>query len=84
MGCSMPDFPVLHHLLELAHTHLHWVSDVFLPSGPLSSPSPPAFNLSQHHFLSLYILYMGIDLTKIIFSKFGSINSYINKINNKA
>ena len=48
MGCSMPDFPVLHHLLELAHTHLHWVSDVFLPSGPLSSPSPPAFNLSQH------------------------------------
>ena len=48
MDCSMPDFPVLQHPLELALTHVHWVHDAFQPSHPLSSPSPPAFNLSQH------------------------------------
>ena len=48
MDCSNPGFLVLHHLLELAHTHVHWVSDAIQPSCPLSSPSPPAFNLSQH------------------------------------
>jgi len=45
MDCSTPGFPVLHHLPELAQTHVHWVSDVIQPS-PLSSPSPSAFNLS--------------------------------------
>ena len=45
MDCSTPGFPVLHHLLELAQTHVHWVSDVIQPS-PLLSPSPSAFNLS--------------------------------------
>ena len=48
MAYSPPGFPVLHHLLELAQTHIHWVSDATQPSYPLSSPSPPAFNLSQH------------------------------------
>ena len=48
MNCSTPGFPVLHHLPELAQTHVHWVSDALQPSCPLSSPSPPAFNLSQH------------------------------------
>ena len=42
MDCSMPGFPVLHHLLELAQTHVHWVGDATQPSYPLSSPSPPA------------------------------------------
>ena len=46
--CSTPGFPVLHHLLELSQTHVHWVGDAIQPSRPLSSPSPPAFNLSQH------------------------------------
>ena len=40
MDCSMPGFPVLHHLPELAQTHIHWVSDAIQPSRPLSSPSP--------------------------------------------
>ena len=40
-------FPVLHHLPELAQTHVHWVGDAIQPSHPLLSPSPPAFNLSQ-------------------------------------
>ena len=51
MDCSMPAFPVHHHLLELAQTHVHWVSDAIQPSCPLSSPSPPAFNLAQHEAL---------------------------------
>ena len=48
MDCSTPGFPVLHYLLELAQTHVHWVADAIKPSHPLSTPSPPAFNLSQH------------------------------------
>ena len=48
---STPCFPVLHQLPELAQTHVHQVSDAIQPSNPLSSPSPPAFNLSQHQGL---------------------------------
>ena len=50
MDCSMPGFPV-HYLLELAQTHIHWVSDAIQLSHPLLSPSPPTFNLSQHQGL---------------------------------
>ena len=52
---SVPGFPVLHHLLEFAHTHVHCVSDAIQPSHPLSSHSPPAFNLSQHQGLFQWI-----------------------------
>ena len=48
MNCRTPGFAVHHQLLELAQTHVHWVGDAIQPSHPLSSPSPPAFNLSQH------------------------------------
>ena len=51
MDCSVPGFPVHHQLPELAQTHVHQVSDAIQPSHPLSSPSPPAFNLSQHQDL---------------------------------
>ena len=51
MDWSMPGFPVLHNLLELVQTHVPWVGDAIQPSHPLSSPSPPAFNLSQHQHL---------------------------------
>ena len=51
MDCSTPGFPVHHQLLELAQTHVHRVSDVIQLSHPLSSPSPPAFILSQHQGL---------------------------------
>ena len=51
MDCSMPGFPVHHQLLELAQTHAHQVSDAIQPSHPLSSISPPTFNLSQHQGL---------------------------------
>ena len=40
MDCSTPGFPVLHHLSELAQTHVHWVGDAIQSSCPLSSPSP--------------------------------------------
>ena len=55
MDCGMPGFPVLHHLMELAQTHVHWVSDAIQPSHTLSSPSPPAFNLSQHQGLFKWV-----------------------------
>jgi len=47
MDCSVPGFLVLHHLPELSHTYVLWVSDAIQPSHPLSSPSPPAFSLSS-------------------------------------
>ena len=46
MDCSMPVFPVLHHLPELVQIHIHWVGDAIQPSHYLLSPSP-TFNLSQ-------------------------------------
>ena len=49
MDCGMPGLRVHHQLLEFTQTHVHWVGDAIQPSHPLSSPSPPAFNLSQHH-----------------------------------
>ena len=55
MDCSTPGFPVLHHLLEIAQTNVHWVGDAIHPSCSLSSPSPPAFNLSQHQGLFQWI-----------------------------
>ena len=51
VNCRTPGFPVLHYLPEFAQTCVHWVGDATQPSHPLSSPSPPAFNLSQHQGL---------------------------------
>ena len=47
VDCSTPGLPVHHQLLKLAQTHVHRVGDAIQPSHPLSSLSPPAFNLSQ-------------------------------------
>ena len=55
MDCTTPGFPVLHYLLELAQTHVHQVGDAFQPSHSLLSPSPPAFNLSQHQGLFQWV-----------------------------
>ena len=52
MDCSTPGFPILHYLLEIAQIHVHRVSDAIQSSHPLSSPSSPTFNLSQHQGLS--------------------------------
>ena len=51
MNRSMPGLPVQHQLPESTQTHVHQVGDAIQPSHPLSSPSPPALNLSQHQGL---------------------------------
>ena len=51
MNRSMPGLPVYHQLPESTQTHVHGVSDAIQPSHPLSSPSPPAPNPSQHQGL---------------------------------
>ena len=51
MNCSTPGLPVYHQLPEFTQTHVHRVGDTIQPSHPLSSPSPSAFNLSQHRGL---------------------------------
>ena len=51
MDCSTPGFPAHHQLPELTQIHVHRVGDAIQPSHPLSSPSPPALNLSQHQGL---------------------------------
>ena len=53
--CSTPGLPVHHHLPEFAQTHVHQVSDAIQPSHPLSSPSPPAPNPSQHQSLFQWV-----------------------------
>ena len=55
MNRSMPGFPVYHQFPESTQTHVHWVSDAIQPSHPLSSPSLPAFNLSQHQGLFQWV-----------------------------
>ena len=52
MDCSRPGLPVHHQLPQLAQSHVHRASDAIQPSRPLSSPSPPAFSLSQHQVFS--------------------------------
>ena len=51
IDCSMSGFPVHHQLPELAQTRVLYVGDAIQPSHCLPSPSPPAFNLSQHQGL---------------------------------
>ena len=52
MNCSTPASSVLHHLPEFAQIYVHWVADAIQSSPPLSSPSPPAFNLSRFRVFS--------------------------------
>ena len=51
MDCCTLSFPIHDQLLELAQTHVHQVSGAVQPSHPLSSSSPPSFNVSQHQDL---------------------------------
>jgi len=55
MNRRTPGLPVHHQLPEFTQTHVHWVGDAIQPSHPLSSPSPPAFNLSQHQGLFKWV-----------------------------
>ena len=55
MDCQKPGFPVLHHLLEFAKTHVHWVGDAIQPSHPLLPPSLHELTLSQHQGLFQWV-----------------------------
>ena len=55
MDCSLLDFPINQQLPKLTQTHVHRVGDAIQPSHPLLSPSPPAFNLSQHQGLFQWV-----------------------------
>ena len=55
MNRSTPGLPVHHQLLEFTQTHVNRVSDAIQPSHPLSSPSPPAPNPSQHQSLFQWV-----------------------------
>ena len=55
MNRSTPGLPVHHQLPESTQTHVHCVSNAIQPSHLLSSPSPPALNLSQHHSLFKWV-----------------------------
>ena len=55
MDCSTPGFPGHHQLVELAQTQIHRIGDAIPTSHPLSSPSPPAFSLSQHQGLLQWV-----------------------------
>ena len=56
VDCNTPGFPVPHHILESSQVRVHCISDAIQPSHPLSSPSLPAFNLSQHQGLFQSVL----------------------------
>ena len=55
MDCRMPGLPVHHQLPEFTQTHVRQVGDIIQPSHPLSSPSPPSFNFSQHQGLFQWV-----------------------------
>ena len=55
MDCSIQGFPVYYQLPELTQTHIHRVNDTIQPSHPLSYPSPPAYNFSQHQALFKWV-----------------------------
>jgi len=55
MDCNTPGLSVNHQIPEFTQTLLHWVSDAIQPLHPLSSPSPPAFNLPQHQGLFKWV-----------------------------
>ena len=54
MNHSTPGLPIHHQHPKSTQTHVHWVGDAIQPSHPLSSPSPPALNLSWHQGLFLW------------------------------
>ena len=65
MNRSMPGLPVHHQFPEFTQTHVHQVSDAIQPSHPLSSPSPPAPNPSQHQGLLQWV-YSSHEVAKVL------------------
>ena len=72
MDCRMPGLPVHHQLLEFTQTQVHWVGDAIQPSHLLLSPSPPAFNLSQHQGLFQWVS-SSYQVAKVLVSALASV-----------
>ena len=68
MNRSTPGLPVHHQFPESTQTHVHWVGDAIQPSHPLSSPSPPAFSLSQHQSLFQWVNSVALNSIMILLS----------------
>ena len=75
MNRSTPGLPVHHQLPEFTQTHVHWVGDAIQPSHPLSAPSPPALNPSQHQGLFKWVV------LRIRWPKYWSFSFIISPIN---
>ena len=75
MDCSTPGLPVQHQLSKFTQTHVHWVGDAVKPTHPLSSPSPPAFDFSQHQGLFWW------DVLRIRWPKYWSFSFSISPSN---
>ena len=78
-----PGFPVLHYLLEFAQTHVHWANDAIQPSHPLSSPSPPALNLSQHEGLFQWVGFLLISIILVFFPVVSLFQYFFNSLISK-
>ena len=76
MNHTMPGLPVHHQLPESTQTHVHWVTDAIQPSHPLSLPSPPALNLSQHQGL-----FKGVSSSHEVATKYWSFSFNISPSN---
>ena len=78
MNRSTPGLPVHHQLPEFTQTHVHRVSDAIQPSHPLSSPSPPAFNLYSIKYFCLQFKVCEQNLMTSCFkTSFGYIYNFI-------
>ena len=75
MDCSMPGLPVHYQLPEFTQTHVHWVDDAIQASHSLLSPSPPAFNVSQHQSLFKWVSSSHL-LAKVLEFHFSISSSY--------
>ena len=84
MNRSMPGLPVHHQLPEFTQTHIHQVSDAIQPSHPLSSPSPPSPNPSQHQSLFQWVNSSHEPLEKSIFLVTWQLLQYIKYIGEMA
>ena len=79
--CSKSGFPAIHHLPELAQTHVHRVGDSTQLSHPLLSPSPLAFNLSQHQGFSNELALSGGSFGLIRWPKYWNLSFNISPSN---
>ena len=84
MDCITPGLPVHHQLPELTQTHVHRVGDAIQPSHPLSSPSPPRFNLSQPQALFILGLFSDEAVLHIRWPKYWSFSFNISSSNGRS